>query len=383
LDLDSAVLDWEDGSNMVTAILRSLSLDANGSGYIGASSYMAMGRLLPFLGGQGKRRGGVASPDGRASRWRPIDAVSPTESLMPIDLVDVPNQIADRLFGGYMKHIATRVPVIHSVWVRDVHRRRHSLTNVFETTVLHLVYATSGRFLETTGESGHFHVKRHYLSAVQVLNAILEFDDIRTIQVLMLMALYCLRDPVGPGAWTCSRIALLVGIEHGLHRQIKQLSQVSLQGELRKRLFWACYDFDRQISIPMGRPFGISDRDIDLGLPLDVNEDATEEQLTHATASIEPPTTSTSLTSFIHVTRLRQIESDIQQTIYRVDRCQPIDESVTEDFLARIEQWKSMIPPDSHNVPDVGDVPYEGYDFYVNPFPPLSIFSPLRLGGAV
>ncbi|EXJ80692.1 hypothetical protein A1O3_06976 [Capronia epimyces CBS 606.96] len=358
LDPKATVLDWQDGSDSVVSILRSLSLDVNGSGYIGASSHMALGKLFPFLR-RGRHRDVVAFT-------APSTESSTPEVIQPIDFADVPNQVADRLFGGYMKHIATRTPVIYSVWARDVHQRRHTLSDRFEITILHLVYATAGRFIETTGEFGRFHVKRHYVSAVQGLETILEYNDIRTVQVLMLMAIYCLRDHIGPGAWTCSRMALLIAIEHGLHRQTKALSQVTLEGELRKRLFWTCYAFDRQISIPMGRPFGISDRDIDLAFPLDINEDATEEELAHVKAfSAGTPPTSTSLTPFIVITRLRQIESDIQQTIYRVDRSGPVVESVADDFLAQLEKWKGMIPQDTHNLTDIGDVPYDGYDFYM------------------
>lgn len=71
--------------------------------------------------------------------------------------------------------------------------------------MLHLVYATAGRFIESTGESGGFNAKRHYNSAARHLDAVLGFNDVRSVQVLMLMAVYCLRDPVGAGAWTFSR----------------------------------------------------------------------------------------------------------------------------------------------------------------------------------
>lgn len=365
-DSEEAVLEWHDGGDSVVSVLRSLSLDVNGSGYMGASSQISLGRLFNFLD-SGRRHcdeGGLHSSRRRRATTLPSSTRDVQE---PIDFTDVSSNIADRLLAGYMKHIATRVPVAHSVWIREVHNRRHSLTDIFEITMLHLVYATSGRFIQTTGEVGDFHAKQHYTSATQALDTILEFNDSRTIKVLMLMAMYCLRDPVGPGAWTCSRTALLIAIDHGLHRQTKALSRLTLENELRKRLFWACYAFDRQISIPMGRPFGISDRDIDLELPLDINEDITEDQLNSISLSVEGPTKSTSLTSFILITRLRKIESDIQQTIYRVDKTMAVEDSVIDEFLLRLEQWKALIPQDTRRFKDVGDVPFDGYDFYVNP----------------
>lgn len=357
---DEAVLDWQDGVDPVVSVLRSLSLDVNGSAYMGASSHVALGRLFGFLG-RGRLEGG-----GTASHQPRQGPVEPADADQPIDLADVPSDVADRLFGGYLKHFATRWPVVHSVWVREVHQRRYSLTDVFETTMLHLVYATAGRFIETTGESGNFNAKRHYASAMRPLATILEYNDVRTVQALMLMAVYCLRDSAGPGAWTYSRTALLIAIDHGLHRQTKALSRLSIENQLRKRLFWSCYAFDRQISIPMGRPFGISDRDIDIELPLDINEDTTEEQLTaHGDKLLGTPARSTSLTSFVLVARLRQIESDIQQTVYRVDQSITMDDSLINGFLARLEQWKNMIPHDTRRFKDVRDVPYDGYDYYL------------------
>ncbi|KAF7555653.1 hypothetical protein G7Z17_g1983 [Cylindrodendrum hubeiense] len=365
-DPDETVLDWKDGADSVVSVLRSLSLDVNGSGYMGASSHVALGRLFNFLGpGGGLHRARLPSMAARTPMPPESSPSSSIDTPEPIDFADMPSLVADRLFGGYLKHIATRWPVLHSVWARHVHRRRHALTDVFDTTILHLVYATAGRFIETTGESGSFHVKRHYASAMQNLDSILGFNDVRTVQALMLMAIYCLRDPVGAGAWACSRTALLIAIDHGLHRQTKAMSRLTMDNELRKRLFWSCYAFDRQISIPMGRPFGISDRDIDIELPLDINEDTTEEQMAHVSTLLGNPTKSTSLTSFILIAQLRQLESDIQQTIYRVDQNITIDDATIDGFLSRLEQWKARIPQDTRQVKDVGDLPFDGYDFYL------------------
>lgn len=365
-DPEEAILDWQDGVDTVVSVLRSLSLDVNGSGYIGASSHVALGRLFAFL----NRERTTTSPSGRrrSQHQHTMDAQirprpPPTPPHEPIDFSDVPDNVAERLFSGYLKHIATRHPVIHSVWGREIHQRRHGLTDVFETAMLHLIYATAGRFLETTGESGVFQVKRHYAAATQSLEVLLAYNDCRTIQALMLMAIYCLREPGGPGAWTFSRMALLLAIEHGLHRQTRALSQLKMESELRKRLFWACYSFDRQISVPMGRPFGISDRDIDLAMPLDISEDTTEEQL--LTRDLSLPQGPTSMTSFILVTRLRQIESEIQQTIYRVDCDQTTDDSIVDQFLERLDAWKATIPESSRRFRDTGDDPFDGYDYYV------------------
>lgn len=52
-------------------------------------------------------------------------------------------------------------------------------------------------------------------------------------------------------------------IELGFHRKSRATTRIGIDAELRKRVFWSCYGLDRQISILLGRPFALSDRDID------------------------------------------------------------------------------------------------------------------------
>lgn len=120
----------------------------------------------------------------------------------PINFSDVPSYTADRLLMGYRKHISTRWPMVHFVFVRELHVRRHAIVEPYEAAILHLVYATAARFLETAGEVGahHMHLdvllhpQRHLHSDLRHLDAILNFQDTRAVSAPMLMAVYCLRD---------------------------------------------------------------------------------------------------------------------------------------------------------------------------------------------
>jgi hypothetical protein len=58
----------------------------------------------------------------------------------------------------------------------------------------------------------------------------------------------------------------------------------------------------------------------------------------------QPPTT---LTCYIHLTRLKRIESEIQHEIYRVDHPHNAGDAqiATEKFLDRLRTWKDLIPP--------------------------------------
>jgi hypothetical protein len=57
------------------------------------------------------------------------------------------------------------------------------------------------------------------------------------------------------------------------------------------------------------------------------------------------PDPSTSLSCFIHIIRLRKIESHIQQSIYRVDKHKILSRSKIDYFLSILEEWRSTSPP--------------------------------------
>lgn len=63
-------------------------------------------------------------------------------------------------------------------------------------------------------------------------------------------------------------IALRIGIGLGLHRSQAGSSTMSpVQREVRRRVWWTLYLFDRMISSKLGYPLAIRDDDIDVEYP--------------------------------------------------------------------------------------------------------------------
>jgi hypothetical protein len=349
IDLESEGEPVKESEN-VGNILRDLSLEASG-GYIGDASSITFSRMFGSL---------IKDTEALSHGLHPGEHFSPkTHSEdgaddTSVDITSIPDGIANRLLEGYMKHISTRWPILHSTYIRTLHTSRSSITDPYQKSALHLVYASGGRFLETTGETGPFFCERHHDAGIRHLDEILQYHDIRTIQILILLAIYSLRAPQGPGAWTCIGLAMRTCIDLGMHRKRSSRQYSIIESEMRKRVFWTCYCLDRQISIILGRPFAISDRDIDAELPLDVDESEkavsaleTAQTAAHSVDHEQPPETSTSLSVFIHICRLRRIESQIQHCIYRVDRSGGASEAEVEDFIQQLEDWKGDIPQDA------------------------------------
>jgi hypothetical protein len=204
-------------------------------------------------------------------------------------------------------------------------------------------------------------------------------------------------------------LAMRTCIDLGLHRRTPSRCNSVLDVEMQKRIFWTCYSLDRQISIILGRPFAISDRDVDAEvgyscefltamtnwvekLPLDVNESVQDSRIFEAAlqdsqlVSDQAPAVSTSLSCFLHICRLRRIESQIQQSIYRVDEPSRAVEAEVESFIQQLEDWKEKIPRDARQ--HVADKPstrtdtvvIDGYGYYVISL--LSLLSGTDANGA-
>lgn len=247
--------------------LKNLSLEAGG-GFVGEeSSNITLGHMLKAVV-QG-RQSTMAAPDQQDAPLSPKSLFSASgnelQDMVPRvnELVRMSDDIAETLIKAYQKHLSTRWVVLYRPQLLYLHKKRKELIDPFDISTLNMVYATAGRFLETTGVTGNFFPDRHYNAALAHLDGLLRSHDIRSVQTLLLHAVYCLRAPRGLSAWTHVGLAIRISIELGLHRRTRS-ERPCLASEIRKRIFWSCYCLDRQVSIILGRPFAISDRDIDV-----------------------------------------------------------------------------------------------------------------------
>lgn len=371
--------DEADEGNEVFVAVRDLSMAASGH-YVGGTSNIAIGRVLSSVVQSQQDAVNAKSVELRnQQRASGRQRLLPTEDPAPksadaakaspmVDLAKMDPHTADRLVAGWHRHIGTRYLIIQSPRVSLLNSKRSNLADIHEKSLLHLVYAVSGRWLESAGETGYFWSNEHYEIALKNMDIVLRYRDVRSLDYLLLMTLYCTRAPRDPGAWTFIGMAMRLCIELGLHRRQRH-RQYNLQSELNKRRFWTAYFLDRDISIAIGRPPSISDHDIDIELPLDVDEAVDSNEVIRAEArrvSHGAAKAASSLTPFIHRTRLKQIESEIQHTIYRVDRPVDAQDPAITQYLDRLEAWRAKIPSEARNYASHNhkDAPFDGMEFY-------------------
>ncbi|KAK7937985.1 uncharacterized protein PG986_014853 [Apiospora aurea] len=242
----------------VMDILGDLSIEAPGA-FFGSSSQITMSRVIASIIQARKAR--IRKP-----LYRP--------QTMRRDFLRYRPGLPKRLFDCYLSHFATCWPILQTSFIHLLRTERDNLSDVFFTSVLHLVYAIAGRYLEAAGETGTFSPDQHLAAAMKNMDEIIRLHDIRSIQFLLLLSIY------------------------NIDEETEHLEMLQTTYEASE--------------LPGSR--------------------------------ISPQ--ALSMTGFIHVCKLRVMESHIQQSIYRVDQPTTLTEMEVEGFLENLEGWKSRIPVD-------------------------------------
>jgi hypothetical protein len=146
-------------------------------------------------------------------------------------------------------------------------------------------------------------------------------------------------------------------VELGMHRRRDVAhANCSYAEEIRKRIWWTVYNLDRHYAFTLGRPLWIADEEIDQTLPLDVDCESTlvglvgrheaDTGVPQPKRNVAPGSTTndehpvSSMTSAIHIIRLRQLESKIQRELFALNSSLRLRPAVVQKLLEDIESWK-------------------------------------------
>ncbi|KFA70194.1 hypothetical protein S40285_04420 [Stachybotrys chlorohalonatus IBT 40285] len=304
--LDDADSPSQDDIQPLVNAVRDLSLDVAGS-YIGGASMITLGRVLgTALAGRPLLTLPATSPeDMNAGQAASIDSHHSYLGSGGFSLISqMSKEMADAMVHAYLKHTRTNFPIIFSFEVLDLHKRRHDLNDVYEESILQLIYGLGGHFLEKTCESKQsYDAEQYYFAALEERDTILRLGDTRALTYLLLL------------------------------------------GQHNAKRTWSL-------------------------LPLDVDEDTQDLEIlckaTEQDRSI-PPSPPTSMSTLIHLLRLKRIESEIQHTIYRVDRMEASQDICiqTNTFIDKLHAWKNAIPQQKLHQEMMENQVYLSYDSYM------------------
>ncbi|EXJ82945.1 hypothetical protein A1O3_06762 [Capronia epimyces CBS 606.96] len=235
-----------------------------------------------------------------------------------------------KLVNLYFEHANPQIPVLHRGEFMELFERTYSTEPSNRTSrdlyFLNIVFAIGAGIIwgssdpQPNSQPGDYVFKRPRLSSLQAqpeeyhASAIINLGsflgstsldaaerpngDLEELQAVLLLAGFALLRPVAPGLWYIVGVAMRLAVDLGLHYEdgsdIEDVAEGQDGGgyalghastrptkaldtkekgrrewirDLRRRLWWCTYTFDRLVSTCVGRPFGITDQVVTTEFP--------------------------------------------------------------------------------------------------------------------
>ncbi|KAI1450248.1 hypothetical protein F5Y02DRAFT_107745 [Annulohypoxylon stygium] len=263
-----------------------------------------------------------------------------------------PKDLAIKLVELYFEHANPQIPVLHRddfmQMFNSAYAEEGRVRGPKELYVLNMVYAIGGGIImdaQTTStkvggeEKKQAQPEEYHASAVVHLEACLSNSGggLEELQAVLLLANFALLRPVPPGLWYIVGVAVRLAVDLGLHYEdgkdvefdlankaqadetgdkreayLRERGRREFTRDLRRRLWWCTYSFDRLVSTCVGRPFGVSDQVITTEFPSMLDD----RYITHA-GFIGRPAEGEPTYKIVakHYFRLRLLQSEILQVL--------------------------------------------------------------------
>lgn len=272
-------------------------------------------------------------------------------------------ELAERLVDLYFEHANPQMPILHRGDFMELLDRTYLLEEKNRSPralyVLNIVFAIgAGIIFEdkplSSDEEDHagrdrassttkrlrlsnhqYQPEEYHASAIVHLESFLGssssegFGGLEELQAVLLLASFALLRPVAPGLWYIVGVAMRLAVDLGLHYEdgvgltIKDGNQVQPRidarergrrewvRDLRRRLWWCTYSFDRLVATCVGRPFGISDQAISTEFPSMMDD----KYITKSGLVTPPDGAPTYKHVAFHYFKLRLLQSEIHDVL--------------------------------------------------------------------
>lgn len=274
-------------------------------------------------------------------------------------------QLGDKLLHLYFEYANPQIPILHRDEFMEVVDRAYSTDPSRRTSqqlfLLNIVFAVGAGIIWGSSDSAHdaadYPSKRprlatqqaqpeeYHASAIVHLGAFLSSSagednekaggDLEELQAVLLLAAFALLRPVAPGLWYIVGVAMRLAVDLGLHYEdgtgvegleprepgvranamksvdARERGRREWMRDLRRRLWWCTYNFDRLVSTCVGRPFGITDQVVTTEFP-----SLLDDKYITRTGFLEAPLQAPSYKRVAHhYFRLRLLQSEILQVL--------------------------------------------------------------------
>ena len=230
--------------------------------YIGPSSgYFFAKRILTSAGCRGMPRTSTSAP--LDSAHLSLELLN-TPAAMPAQ-----KQSTIGLTIKYFRTVHLLYPFLHEQTLIETIDRVYASheQNPLETFQVYMVLAIASLNLSRQCKV-HLPVEGYYASAMKHVDFVCNHGSVASLQCVLLLMVYALYNPsCNINIWNLNYQCLASVIDLGLQRDVRASSSLHISvfdQEMRTRIFWVVYTFDRTVCTMMGRPIGIRDEACDI-----------------------------------------------------------------------------------------------------------------------
>ncbi|KAJ9193366.1 transcriptional regulator family: Fungal Specific TF [Paecilomyces variotii] len=222
------------------------------------------------------------------------------ESLLPTDSPALPpKNVADHLLAQFYACVHSVYPIIHwPTFVSEYEKvyQAGSLRGVPRGWAAVLFGVFSCGSLHTLEPNKVRDGKEYLKVSLGVSDVWQDEFSLDQARATLLVAIFLYEVNSKSASWVWLSSSVRMAQEMGLH--LESGPWLALEGEMRKRVWWGIYAWDRLISLEMGKPLLINDQDCDVDLPCPI-----DEQFISEGGTLPESGQSTPLLATIHVVR--------------------------------------------------------------------------------
>jgi hypothetical protein len=316
----------------------------NEPAYLGSSSGMTIAISLDRMMKETVWTNALTEASSREQwHWPSLDATLQNRFAPPTDLAGT------KFIQAYFGNLHQRMPFLDQTDIFQLHMKRTQLltqasSQSWEIFKLFMVYAIGAAMQKTSARYNSATPEDFFRIALNFKDPVLQPRSIRNIEGMMLLVVYNLRSTSSSTIWYLVGLAMRTAIDLGLHREINYIDLKQSVAQARRRLFWGVYSLDRHIAWSLGRPVNIADRDIDVALPVNL-EQSSHSDIPGGLTGFEEENLSENLGVFVPSLELVRLRSHIHNKIYRVDKNISHLLPLVPSLLSSLQDYERSLSP--------------------------------------
>ncbi|KFY79055.1 hypothetical protein V499_01915 [Pseudogymnoascus sp. VKM F-103] len=201
--------------------------------------------------------------------------------------------VADHLLESYYASVHTVIPLLHWPTFRQEYEDAYRIGTLERTPTawvsLFFSVLAVGVVFSTEPSIQRPHKGKEYIEMSRMLTDL--WNDEFTIdhaKGALLTSIFLTEVNLKSAAWTWLGVATRIAQDIGLHMNTGPWPLI--EGEMRRRVWWSIYAWDRLLSVEMGRPLLIEDADCDVALPAAIDDHYIRDDGMHAPNGANPHT---------------------------------------------------------------------------------------------